>query len=68
MSSSFTFKKTKIPAKTKQGLSASGENVQELKYDDNRGESATQLQIQDSANNSNNVTDISDLLNQAEDL
>jgi hypothetical protein len=66
MSSSFTFKKTKIPAKTKQGLSASGENVQELKYDDNRGESATQLQIQDSANNSNNVTDISDLLNQAD--
>lgn len=66
MASSFTFKKTKIPAKTKQGLSSSGESIQELTYDDNRGESASQSQIQDSANNSKNVSEISDLLNQAD--
>ena len=67
MSSSFDFSKTKIPAKVQQDQSSKKAALPELEYDDKRGESVSQLKLQEKANQSNNVGQFSELENLAND-
>ena len=65
MSDAFDFSKTKIPAKVAQAKSNKKDTTPELEYDDKRGESVSQLKLQEKANQSHNVGQFSELENQA---
>ena len=67
MSSSFDFSKNKIPAKLQQNQSSNKSAVGELEYDDQRGESVAQLQLQETANQSNGVAQLLEIEDQAND-